>query len=100
MRNGRNHLKTLLTTLTIFLLLAAVVGAQGGTTNFDNVVTSGDLTVGGDLVVTGTTTATGALASNLVFEGSSADEYETTFAVTIQLLIVRSPSRTLPALWH
>jgi hypothetical protein len=62
--------------------------AQGGSravgdTNLTNLVTSGDATVGGNLNVTGTAAITGGYTTgeSTVYEGATADAYETTLAV-------------------
>ena len=63
--------------------------AQGGDravgdTNLTNLVTSGDATVGGNLSVAGTASITGGYTTgeSTVYEGATANEFETTVAVT------------------
>ena len=67
----------------------AKVGAIGGTTAgtgaFTTLSASGNLTVGGNLTVTGTSTVVDTVTMNaqnaVVFEGSTADNYETTLSI-------------------
>jgi len=62
MRNTKQFLSTVATTVISALLVAGVVMAT--TTLSANIVTEGNLTVGGTAGVTGVTTLTGALAAN------------------------------------
>ena len=52
----------------------------------DTITTTGNVTVGGDFTVSGTTTTVNKVTVNVedafVFEGATADAYETTFSVT------------------
>lgn len=65
---------------------ASVVGGSRavGDSNFTNLVASGDATVGGNLNVTGSASITGGYTtgSSTVYEGATANDYETTLAVT------------------
>ena len=63
----------------------ADMGTRGITSSFSEpAVFEHDVSVGGNLDVTGTASITGATAwgANMVFEGATADAYETTFAIT------------------
>jgi len=59
-------------------------GRAVGDTNFTNLVTTGDTTVGGNLNVAGTASITGGYTTgeSTIYEGATADAYETTLAVT------------------
>ncbi len=73
----RKHILVLL--ISVLLPVFVVTAVAYATTTIGN-----NVSVGGTLTVTGTTTFSGVIsgASPLVFEGATADDYETTFAIT------------------